>query len=46
MKNTENDITSLIRFVEQKDLAGGKKTMRAWYWMVCGVEYDTQHENG
>ena len=30
-------------FLAQKDTAGGKKTMKAWYWMVCGEEYDQQH---
>ena len=32
-------------FLAQKDLAGGKKTMKAWYWMVCGEEYDAE-QNG
>ncbi len=27
-------------FVAQKDLPGGKKTMRAYLWKVCGQEYD------
>jgi len=30
-------------FMAQKDLAGGKKTLKAWYWSVCGAEYDQQH---
>ncbi len=30
-------------FMAQKDLAGGKKTLKAYYWMVCGAEYDQQH---
>ena len=30
-------------FMAQKDLAGGKKTLKAWYWSVCGEEYDAQH---
>ena len=30
-------------FLAQKDLAGGIKTMKAWYWSVCGQEYDQQH---
>ena len=30
-------------FMAQKDLAGGKKTLKAWYWSVCGAEYDAQH---
>ena len=29
----------------QKNLAGGKKTLKAWYWMVCGAEYDAEHGN-
>ena len=31
-------------FLAQKDLAGGKKTMRAYLWLVCGAEYDQQHQ--
>ena len=30
-------------FVAQKDTAGGKKTMKAWYWMVEGDAYDLEH---
>ena len=30
-------------FIAQKDLAGGKKTMKAWYWMVEGEAYDQAH---
>ena len=30
-------------FLAQKDLAGGKKTMKAYLWKVCGEEYDAQH---
>ena len=33
-------------FLAQKDTAGGKKTMRAYLWKVCGQEYDAQHNNG
>ena len=33
-------------FLAQKDLAGGKKTMKAYYWMVCGDAYDTEHPRG
>ena len=29
-----------IDFLAQKDLANGKKTMRAYLWKVCGQEYD------
>ena len=31
-------------FLAQKDTAGGKKTMRAYLWLVCGAEYDQQHQ--
>ena len=30
-------------FLEQKDTAGGKKTMKAYLWKVCGDAYDTEH---
>ena len=30
-------------FLAQKDTAGGKKTMRAYLWAICGAEYDAQH---
>ena len=32
-----------IAFKEQKDTAGGKRTMKAYLWKVCGDEYDTAH---
>ena len=31
-------------FLAQKDLAGGKKTMKAYLWSICGAEYDQQHQ--
>ena len=30
-------------FLAQKDTAGGIKTMKAYYWHICGEEYDAQH---
>ena len=30
-------------FEAQKNTAGGKKTMQAYLWLVCGQEYDAQH---
>ena len=33
-------------FEAQKNTAGGKKTMRAYLWKVCGDEYDAIHNNG
>ena len=41
MKVTEDE----ANFLAQKDLPGGKKTLQAWYWMVCGNEYDQEHGN-
>ena len=50
VRDRKADLTKITAdqraFLAQKDLAGGKKTMRAYYWMVCGAEYDEQHENG
>ena len=46
----KKDLTKIIAdqqaFLAQRDLAGGKKTMKAYYWMVCGDEYDTEHPRG
>ena len=36
MKVTQDQID----FLAQKDLANGKKTMKAYLWKVCGQEYD------
>ena len=33
-------------FLAQKDTAGGKKTMRAYLWAICGAAYDQAHSNG
>ena len=33
-------------FLDQKDTAGGKKTLKSYYWKVCGDEYDAEHGNG
>ena len=30
-------------FLAQRDNANGKKTMKAYLWLVCGQEYDAQH---
>ena len=39
MKITQDQID----FKAQKDTADGKKTMKAWYWMVEGAAYDQEH---
>ena len=41
MKVTEDEAA----FMAQKNLPGGKKTLKAYYWMVCGNEYDQEHGN-
>ena len=33
-----------IDFMAQKDTAGGKKTMFAYLWKVCGDAYDQAHQ--
>ena len=43
-KSDLNKITTdQQNFAAQKDQAGGKKTMKAYLWKVCGDEYDTAH---
>ena len=32
-----------INFASQKDQAGGKKTMKAYLWKICGEKYDSEH---
>ena len=36
--------TDQINFASQKDQPGGKKTMKAYLWKVCGEKYDSEHE--
>jgi len=47
VKTRSEDLTKLAAdqaaFLAQKDLAGGKKTMNAYYWYICGQEYDANH---
>ena len=42
----KEDLTKVTQdqaaFLAQKDLANGKKTMKAYLWSVCGAEYDAQ----
>ena len=50
VNDRKKDLTKITAdqqaFLAQKDLAGGKKTMKAWYWMVEGDAYDAQHPRG
>ena len=41
MKVTEDEAA----FLAQKNLAGGKQTLKAWYWMDEGQAYDQEHGN-
>ena len=43
-KSDLNQITTdQQNFAAQKDTAGGKKTMKAYLWKVCGDAYDVAH---
>ena len=41
--NLSNIATDEAAFKAQKDSVGGKKTMRAYLWKVCGDAYDAEH---
>ena len=44
-KSDLNKITTdQQNFAAQKDTAGGKKTMKAYLWKICGDEYDQAHQ--
>ena len=47
IKLRKRDLTKLTEdqqaFLAQRDLPNGKQTMLAYYWMVCGAEYDEAH---
>ena len=42
-KDLMNISTDQQNFIAQKDQPGGKKTMRAYLWKVCGDAYDAEH---
>ena len=42
-KDLMNISTDQANFLAQKDQPGGKKTMRAYLWKVCGDAYDAEH---
>ena len=50
VKQRKGDLTMIAAdqqaFIAQKDLPSGKKTMKAYYWLVCGNEYDANLANG
>ena len=35
--------TDQINSASEKDQAGGKKTMKAYLWSICGQKYDAEH---
>ena len=47
VKARKSDLSQItqdqIDFTAQKYTAGGKKTMKAYLWKVCGDEYDQAH---
>jgi len=47
VKERAEDLTKVATdqaaFLAQKDLADGKKTMKAYLWYICGQEYDANH---
>ena len=48
VKARKSDLNSItqdqINFAAQKDQPGGKKTMKAYLWKVCGDIYDANHQ--
>ena len=42
-KNLSTLTSDQEAFEAQKGLANGKKTFKAYLWMVCGEAYDAQH---
>ena len=48
VKARKSDLNSItqdqLNFAAQKDQAGGKKTMKAYLWKVCGDAYDAEHQ--
>ena len=47
IKTRKEDLTKVTtdqeNFLAQRDLPNGIKTMKAYYWSICGAEYDEQH---
>ena len=47
VKERAQDLMSMTQdqanFIAQRDLAGGKKTMKAYLWKICGEAYDQSH---
>ena len=48
VKARRRDLSKMVAdqqaFIAQKDSPTGKKTMTAYYWYICGQEYDQAHQ--
>ena len=42
-KNLSLITTDQQNFLAQRNTPGGCRTMRKYYWKICGQEYDAQH---
>ena len=42
-KDLSKITTDQMNFLAQRNNPGGKKTMRSYYWYICGQEYDAAH---
>ena len=47
VKARKQDLSHITKdqmdFAAQKDQPGGKKTMKAYLWLICGQKYDSEH---
>ena len=47
VKARKSDLSQItqdqINFASQKDQPDGKKTMKAYLWLICGQKYDAEH---
>ena len=43
-KSLEYAASDRAAFLEQKNEAGGRKTMKSYLWKICGDIYDAQHQ--
>lgn len=45
-KDLSKITTDQMNFLAHRNNPGGKKTMRSYYWYICGQEYDAAHPRG
>ena len=45
--NRRKDLSRLtqdqMNFLAQRNSPGGKKTLKSYYWHICGLEWDSEH---